>query len=249
MKCFMHRNSEREQHCLPEPSSTGDLRARLSPLLAIIVGAALTVGLTGCQTVDSRPIALTPSYRPDNFYLAQATLPINLKRVVVLPLACNSQRASMIAGRDELGPILDNQLIDTKKFEVIRISPAELQRETGQAYWVSGDALPANFFSVLRKNYGCDAVMFCQLTEFRPYPPLDMGWRLKLVDAKTRQILWAEDEQFNAGQPAVIAGAVRYQEADQNQFGRDSTGWLTLNSPRLFGQYALAEMFSTLPPR
>jgi len=214
-----------------------------------MVPAVLALWLTGCETAGLQPIALTSSYQPSNVYLSQATLPANVRRIAVLPMACNSQQADMIDGCDALDPILAAQLVATKKFEVVRVSPEELERETGQAYWTGGEALPADFFTELEKNVNCDAVLFCELTEFRPYPPLAVGWRLKLVDAKSHDIIWAGDEQFDAGEPAVIAGAVRYERQDQSELDGEPTGWLTLNSPRDFGQYTIAQLLSTLPAR
>jgi hypothetical protein len=245
----INHNPERGQFCSRESSSNRGSRTRLTALLAAGSCAVLALTLTGCQTVGMRPVSLITPYKPENVFLAKATLPVDIKRVAVLPLACSSQRADMLDGRSVMDPILIAQLIDTKKFEVVSVSPDELERETGQAYWGGDELLPADFFSKLRKAYDCNAVMFCQLTEYRPYPPLAVGWRLELVDARTRDILWAGDEQFDAGKPGVIAGAVRYEEENQNIFGSDPTGWRTLNSPRDFGQYAIADLLSTLPAR
>lgn len=209
----------------------------------------LALAQAGCRMVGHQPICLTAPYRPTNVYSGQDTLPVNLVRVAVLPLTCNGPQTSMVAGRQELDPLLIAQLIATKKFEVIPVSAAELQRQTGRAYWTGAETLPSDFFATLRKTYGCDAVLFCELTEFRPYQPLAVGWRLRLVNARDRRILWACDEQFDAGEPAVIAGALRYQRQNQDQPDDDSAGWLALNSPRWFGQYTLAEVLSTLPRR
>jgi hypothetical protein len=99
----------------------------------------------------------------------------------------------------------------------------------------------------LQESVGCDAVLFCQLTAFRAYAPLAVGWRLKLVDVRSRQILWAGDEVFDAGQSTVKTGARRYQL--EHLHSLESGGWTMENSPRYFGQYTLACLLDTLPQR
>jgi len=109
--------------------------------------------------------------------------------------------------------------------------------------------LPPDFFDSLREVYACDAVLFCQLTVFRAYKPLAVGWRLRLVDARTRQTLWEADELFDAGQQAVLNGAMHYQRAELRNQVPGEGGWLIQNSPRQFSQYAAAQVVETLPRR
>ena len=122
-----------------------------------------------------------------------------------------------------------------------------LRSRTGQSGWTGAEVLPADFFESLRRAYGCDAVLFCQLTVFRAYAPLAVGWRMKMVDTRTRQILWAADEVFDAGQPSVLNGARHYQLAEHRASEPDD--WGIRNSPRQFGQYAAAQLAARLPDR
>ncbi len=105
------------------------------------------------------------------------------------------------------------------------------------------------FSGRLKKEYGCDAVLFCQLTEYRAYPPLAIGWRLKLVDVRGKKTIWAGDENFDAGKPEVLAAARHYQQLDQRRPDNKTADWLAANSPRWFGQYSIASLFNTLPNR
>jgi hypothetical protein len=249
MNYFINRSPEHGPFCPRQSSPVRNVRTRLTAIFTAGCWAVLALVLTGCQTVGMKPVSFITPYKPENVFLAQATLPADIKRVAVLPLVCDSKRADMLDGRDELDPILIAQVIKTKRFEVVRVLPEALRRETGQAFWCGDEVLPDDFFAGLRKVYNCDAVLFCQLTEFRPYPPLAIGWRLKLVDARSHRILWAGDEQFDAGEPGVIAGALRYQQQNQNEFDNETTGWVALNSPRDFGQYTVAQLLNTLPAR
>jgi len=212
----------------------------------MVAAAAL---LAGCETSRLTMAAFSSPYKPDNIFIAAPQLPGDLKRVAVLPLACGERRTDLVEGRDALGPALAAELIKAKKFEVVEVSPDELSRLTGRVEWTGEEVLPAGFLDSLQKKFGCDAVLFCQLTEFHAYPPLAVGWRLRLVAVRGQKTLWAGDEQFDAGRPAVMAGARHYQQQEQRQMSDETAGWLALNSPQWFGQYAIACLLDTLPAR
>ena len=204
-------------------------------------------------------VDLHPRYKPDNIFHAGAKsdqfftgsdrLPGYIKRVAVLPLACDVKRTDLAVDCDMLRPILDAEMIKTKKFEVVEVAPEELWRATGRKDWTGGELLPANFLDALKTEYGCDAVLFSQLTEFRAYPPLAIGWRLKLVDVRTQKTIWACDEDLDAGRPEVLAAARHYQQKDQRQLDNNTAAWRVAHSPRWFGQYSVAILFNTLPAR
>jgi len=228
--------------------------------------------LAGCGTPRTALIGFRAPYRPDNIFHAGAKpdkyftgrdrLPGYVKRVAVLPLACDVRRRDLAAECDMLQPILLAEMIKTKKIEAVEVAPDELWRLTGRTRWTGGEILPADFLDALKQECGCEAVLFCQLTEFRAYPPLAVGWRLKLVDVRTQKTIWAGDEYFDAGKPEVLAAARHYQQNDQRQpgfrpgvnngyspEGNHTADWLAANSPRWFGQYSIASLFDTLPDR
>ena len=220
---------------------------RLLPsALCLLPLAAL---LSGCETPGAATVDWHPPYKPDDIFLAAARLPVGLKRIVVLPLACDARQTNLVAGRDALEPVLFAELIKAKRFEVVQISREELRRLTGRADWAGVEVLPANMIDSLKTESGCDAALFCELTEYRAYPPLAVGWRLKLVDVRQKKTLWAGDEHFDAGNPAVLAGARYYQRHGQVILDDSSGGWLAANSPRRFGEYSIDSMLATLPER
>ena len=205
--------------------------------------------LTGCATVRQAVLPVRPGYQPDNIFLAEREIPASLRRVVVLPLTCNENRSDLLAGRDALELVLVSEFIKTKKFEVVTISPEDLRRLTGRPRWHAEDALPNGFFEKLREAYNCDGVLFGEVTEFRGYAPMAVGWRIKLVDARSCSAVWAGDEQFDAGQPAVQAGLCRFSRNEQWNISSRNGDWVALNSPRRLAQYAAAQLLETLPDR
>jgi hypothetical protein len=218
------------------------------------VGAS--AALTACALVSGCHTVATPSdlvrgkgYRPQNIYAESPALPKNIRRVVVLPLACDDDNAVMADGRATLEPVLVSELIKTKKFEVVTSDGVFLKNRSGRADWTSEEVLPPDLFALLRENSACDAVLFARLTVFRAYPPLAVGWRLRLVNAETGRTIWSADEVFNGGEPSVKDGARRHQLIAERDPSGAPDEWFIQNSPAKFGQYTAASLFATLPTR
>ncbi len=206
--------------------------------------------VTGCRTVATpSDFVRGKGYQPQNIYAESPALPKNIRRVVMLPLVCDENDAIMKDGRATLEPVLLSELIKTKKFEVVTADGAFLNNRASRADWTSEEVLPPDLFALLRENCACDAVLFARLTVFRAYPPLAVGWRLRLVNAETGRTIWSADEVFNGGEPSVKDGARRHQLlAERDPFGAPDE-WFIQNSPAKFGQYTAASLFATLPAR
>lgn len=185
----------------------------------------------------------------DNSYQSSPVLPGELRRVAVLPLTWEGAQTDLAQGGGNLGPVLLAELLRTEKFEVVVVKAEDLRRQTGRMDWTGAEILPADFFATLRRVYGCDAVLFSQLTTYRAYPPMAVGWRMKLVSADSRQILWAVDDLFDAQRSEVLGKARLFHGCAQWLFADAEQAWQVENSPRLFGQYSIAAALSTLPDR
>jgi hypothetical protein len=218
---------------------------RVAPGGALVL--AILLVFTGCILPQPAQHLVTAAYRPQNVFVCGSSLPPQVRRVAVFPMACDQDTTEMVYGRDALEPILRVELAKLRRFELISIGPEMLQARTGQASWSCEDALPHDLFSWLGESCGCDAVLFCRLTTFRGYAPLAVGWRMRLVDVRTHNTLWASDEVFDAGEPAVQAGARHFQLANRRNCEPVPDEWVIGNSPRQFGQYAAARLLATLP--
>lgn len=205
--------------------------------------------LAGCATTKQQASQPKPAGPPENVFVSAPVLPPSLQRVAVLPLASEEPGSALSENCGTLQPILLDELTRTKKFEVVSVSPEILRRYTGRADWTGAETLPADFFGLLQRQYGCDAVLFCQLTIYRAYAPLTIGWRLKMVDVRTRQIIWAADEVFDAKQPVVNVGTWLVQQGRQLVTPEFKDEWAVLNSPARFGRYSAARLLATLPER
>ena len=52
--------------------------------------------------------------------------------------------------------------------------------------------------SAIRETLKCDAVLLGTITEFRPYPHMIIGLRLKLLDLRDGQLLWALEQVWDS---------------------------------------------------
>jgi hypothetical protein len=223
---------------------------------------SVSAGLTGAADLT------VGNTNQENIFCGAPVLPPNVRRIVVLPLAHEETPVELAAGSEMLFPVLQSELIKTKKFEVVAGSAKTVQDLTGRSDWTGAEVLPPNFFSSLQQAYGCDAVLFCELTTFHAYAPLLVGWRMKLVDVSTQKILWAADVAFDATDAAVRRNAQDFQKQQQNIHDKPRTffnkawawlnrepepvtddQWTVLNSPRYFGQFSVYQLLQTLPAR
>ncbi len=217
--------------------------------------------------VGLNPGELSAGALQENIFIASDSLPATLKRILVLPLAHEDSPSELSSGCEMLAPVFEAELIKTGKFEVVAASPKEIQSLSGQPAWTGAEILPPDFFGSLQRVYGCDGVLFCQLSTFHAYPPLVIGWRLKLVDLASQKIIWSADVVYDGGDPAVSKAAEAYQARQQgahkpSTFFRRLVTWLNrepeaatddqwsiLNSPRYFGEFTASTVLQTLPKR
>jgi hypothetical protein len=210
---------------------------------------ALSTAMAGCQSAPAHFGLLQRSYRPDNIFVYPPKLSPSFQRVAVLPIAAESTGNDLPEGCAALNPVLWDQLVKTKRFEVVAVDSARLHVGTGQPKWTGTENLPPDLLAFLRREYGCDGVLFTELTVYRAYAPLAIGWRLKLVDARSGQIVWAADELFDAQQLNVAHAVQRFTDPGLALPFLRQENWLAVNSPSQFGRYSAAALLNTLPDR
>lgn len=203
----------------------------------------------GCRSVHKEDLTFPKAYQPGNFQRTLEKLPSHLRRVAVLPLTCDDAQSENTAGRDTLEPLLLEELSRTRRFEVVAVSPERLQEWTGRRSWNAEDILPQGFLDLLHQRTDCDAVLFARLTQFKAYPPLVIGWRMRLADCRQTTSIWTIDEVFNAGDGPVATAARRYQQQLEPTTAHLPPAGGIVISPRRFGRYSLDAVFTTLPSR
>ncbi len=211
-------------------------------LLAVMV-------LGGCNSVPSmiEEAALDqgPYYTPANFR-GDARLPNDVQRVAVMPLHGGTVASAETAGT--LDAVLLTALQQQTRFEVVVVTREECRRLFGAYDFSSVAALPHGFLEKLAAHYAVDAVLFTDLTAYRAYRPLSVGFRAKLAGVRDVRLVWAFDEIFSADDPLMRSSVRHYYRRGDRAAPSDPTTTM-LQSPSRFSAVAADLMFRTLPPR
>ncbi|ACB73733.1 hypothetical protein [Opitutus terrae] len=216
-------------------------------VVALAVLAWSGLGFVGCTSPGIHdPARIGPFFTPSNF-VGEAQLPAELRRVVLMPVAAGTAAPAESAAA--LDPVFLTELQKENRFEVVRLTRSDCLRRFRLEELSSTAVLPANFMAVVRQEYAADGVLFVDLTAYKPYRPLAIGVRAKLVLAgPDARVLWAFDNVFSTTDDRV-ANAARHHflKTDRSDVPADFTQ-AVLQSPSRFGTYVAAATFATLPP-
>jgi hypothetical protein len=211
-----------------------------------MLAGALALGLAGCAqlTRNPDPSHAGPFHTVGNVYQPDG-LPANLQRVVVLPLVPG--RGNRMTERGV--PLIKQTFIDefsrARIFDVVTLSPGHLEQLVGVRALHADSPLPKNFLETIQKGTVCEAVLFAELTTYRAYPPVAIGWKLHLFDLKTEKLLWAVDEVFDTGRAPVANALRRHMRQNLSPNNVAPTEIIVLDSPRELARYSLGALIAT----
>ena len=211
--------------------------------------ALLTLGLlltAGCGSLPWENSATRgKAFVPAN-HSGDAQVPASVRRVVLLPLA--GAGVAPAASLADLDPVVAAALQQQNRFEVIAISRDTCRRLLGSEEFSSVEALPPDFMAAIRREFAADAVLFVDVTVFRAYRPLAIGFRAKLATLQDVRLVWTFDNLFSAADPAVASSARRHGQTGGLPDIPADQGLAVVQSPSRFTAYAAEAMFATLPP-
>ena len=200
----------------------------------------------GCRRFEEeRIVAQANPFIPQNLYPIER-LPTYFNRVVVLPCFYSDQDSPILEYVDE---VFHQELSQERIFETLRLSPEQMKEQFGVERVASNLPLPENFLRRLEELTAANGVLFVDIDSYRPYRPLSLGVRSKLVDLKTGEFMWAIDETFDSGHADVLAGTKLFQDQSQVRALSGKTSGSVIHSPRIFAKYVASSCFSTMPMR
>ncbi|MCE2827610.1 MAG: hypothetical protein LW626_11085 [Verrucomicrobium sp.] len=211
----------------------------------------LAVGLLagGCESPKPTLPELGARFEPKNVYRAVEVLPGDLQRVVLMPVTIASPELATLDQRNQLAQVLEEELRKTHRFEVVRATREELRRGFGKDAFSAGESLPPDLLTRIQSAHSADGVMFVQISSYRPYPPVAIGWELRLVTADQGRTLWSFDETFDASQAEIARSARDYFKAHHTGASELADPQADLRSPIRFCRYTGDAAWRTLPTR
>jgi len=209
-----------------------------APIVALALG--------GCAMSALQKHPASPQVELGNVY--RPPLSGVLTRVAVLPLAGDVQPPDALR---EMDKTFHAEFNKPERFEGIQVRRPELIDIIHQDQLYSTDRIPQELLIALRKKYNAEAVLFTDITYYRPYRPIAISVRTKLVDLRTNEVLWAIDSAFDSAEPGVATAARTFSKLTEQNPGilkaADSSG--VLLSPQRFARFVAREIFATLPNR
>jgi hypothetical protein len=218
-----------------------------STMLQSLLAIALFLGSLGCAQITKQWDASRtgPFHTVANVYISPDGLPANLQRVAVMPLVPGRGNRSAERGVPLIQQLFTEELSRARIFDVVTLTPNRLDTLIGIRALYADSRLPVEFISKIKEETGCQALLFAELTTFRAYPPVAVGWKLHLFDLETETLIWAADEVFDGGQ-ASVANALRLHIREKlSPNNAAATQLLVLDSPREMARFSLGEMIGT----
>jgi len=201
---------------------------------------------SSCRKFEQEKIiAAAEPYKITNLHPIER-LPKYFNRVAVMPAHYPDPSSAILSYSDE---IFLKEVTNVGIFETIAVSTNFCLKYFGKKRLSSSETLPEHFMETLSEQFGADGVMFIDLHSYRPYRPISLGVRSKLVDLKSGEFMWAVDEVLDAGSASVMVSANTYEKANRVQSISLKTNNSVTQSPRLFTNFVAFKLFETLPIR
>jgi hypothetical protein len=95
----------------------------------------------------------------------------------------------------------------------------------------------------------CDALLVGTVTEYKPYPHMTVGLRLRLLDLSDGQLLWAAEQVWDSADKTMQRTIKKYYQS-QTLSGQESLSeQMTIISPLKFIGFIAYEVAETLQPK
>jgi hypothetical protein len=101
--------------------------------------------------------------------------------------------------------------------------------------------------ALIRDALNCEAVMFGSVNHFRPYPRMELGVYVRLIDLKNGNLAWGVDHTWDT-QDRQTRQRMAHYFACQTAEGQSPSQYdLSLMSARVFEEFIASEAAGTLP--
>ena len=195
----------------------------------------LTVLLSGCRTHEA---AAPPA---DYYYLNPDKRLTSVGRVAVVELENDSSYPQMSAD------ITGSLFRALQKKQVFGLTVVRRDNPSWRSLQLDGEpTYTLDQLSAIHEKLKCDGILVGTITEFRPYPHMAVGLRLKLLDLRDGQLLWALEQIWDSADKTVEKRIQYYFESEKREGFAPLYEQLTAVSPLEFIKFVSYEVAETL---
>jgi hypothetical protein len=197
----------------------------------------LLMVLSGCGVLKS-----APPQEMGHFYINPHTDFGDIGRVAVLEVKNESNRADLAS---QLTDSVSEALQKKHLFSVTTLSPDD---PAWRRLAVGDDDISSysiRQLDAVRSQLKVNAVIYGSITEYRPYPHMLMGLRLKMLDLRDGKLLWAMEQVWDSTDKNIEMRMKHFYK-DYMRDGYQPIGWqLLVTSPRAFNKFVVHEVAAT----
>jgi len=192
----------------------------------------------GCQ----RDKLVQEPPRTGHFYVNPRGDFATVGRVVLLELDNQSNQPDL---SETLTAALSDELGKRHLFSIRKLMRSD---PIWQALRLDGLSLQnLDELAALRQSLNVDAVMLGTIQRYRPFPNLQVGLNVRLIDLRSGKLLWAIEDVWDSSDKAVEKRMQTFFK-EQMRTGYEPMNWQILTtSPRAFDRFVAFEVAQTLP--
>ncbi|NUO08846.1 MAG: hypothetical protein HUU08_09245 [Candidatus Brocadia sp.] len=193
------------------------------------------VSVVGCLNTPPRHSSTLSYTKTDEF---KKTL---VRRVLLVPFEYQVDREAVI---DEVMEAFAVELRKIGSFEVIVPSEDKAALIPEHEIWARG-TINLSTLLALKKKYDADAIVFGNITHYRPYEPMLLGVKAGMISTNTGIVVWSADGVFDSNENEVAELVKHYFESTHQKSAL--YGWkLILLSMRRYSQFVANQITETL---
>lgn len=197
------------------------------PLALLIVG--------GCASQKAPPPAA------DYYYLNPGKRLTTIGRVAIVELENDSSYPKISA--DVTGSLFRA----LQKRQVFGLTIVRKDNPSWRSLQLDGDSTYSlEQIRAIRETLKCDGVLVGTITEFKPFPHMAIGLRLKLLDMRDGQLLWALEQVWDSADRTTKQRTKDYFKAEKGSGSEPLNEHLAVVSPIEFLKFVSYEVGSTL---
>ena len=229
------RNAENQAIALPGRSGTMAINSQTNPALV----NSKTYHTTSNTTTSTKKGTTQQPTAPPLF-----SWPPGFDRVAMLPIYT---RIPTGGATNDLDEIFRAELSKALPLEVIHVSRTDLLAAIGEDQIASTAIIPQKLIQFLQQKYAVQGVIFTDMPVYRPYRPVNIGIRCKLVKIPSMEIMWSADGILDSAEPGIASSAVEYARGNLKGPGKGGAPELILQSPRRYAAFVAYGLFRTMP--